>query len=220
MSNEKVDFIIGRRRYRPAFFMSTKRDKYRRRKIAAQIARAKLQRQVLTRHLRGDTYEEIGRALEISWQSAYRAYRAALAAIPALEAEAARRESLARLDAIRAEAWRHMDDDPAAMLAILIKCEEPRPACLGWTRRHRRSKSTCWPLTAARFRLRWRVRCYAIFRIAGSRSVSTTSRRLTSIQKTDSNTDEQLLPVVVSVEEARAAFKALESEDGADERLR
>ena len=198
--------------------MSTKRDKYRRRKIAAQIARAKLQRQVLTRHLRGDTYEEIGRALEISWQSAYRAYRAALAAIPALEAEAARRESLARLDAIRAEAWRHMDDDPAAMLAILIKCEERTARLFGLDPKTPAVEVNVLapdrgaiPIALARQMLRDIQNSGEPIRIDDIEEIDVDTEN-------DSNTDEQLLPVVVSVEEARAAFKALESEDGADER--
>ena len=36
------------------------------------------------------------------------------------------------------------------------------------------------------------------------------------LSQDDSNTDEQPLPAVVSVEEARAALKALESEGGTD----
>ena len=111
--------------------MSAERDTDRRRKIAAQVARAELQRQVLALRLRGDTYEDIGRVLKMELAVGIQGFSKSLRAIPALEAEAARRESLARLDAIRAEAWRHLDDDPAAMLTILIRCEERVARLLG-----------------------------------------------------------------------------------------
>jgi len=198
--------------------MSAERDKYRRRKIAAQVARAELQRQVLALRLRGDTYEDIGRVLKISWQSAYRAFRKSLEAIPALEAEAARRESLARLDAIRAEAWRHLDDDPAAMLTILIRCEERVARLLGLD-----------PRTPS-------VEVNVLGPDRGGIPIALARQMLADIQNSgepidieqididteeqlsqdDSNTDEQPLPAVVSVEEARAALKALESEGGTD----
>ncbi len=200
--------------------MSTKRDKYRRRKIAAQIARAKLQRQVLTRHLRGDTYEEIGRALRIRWQSAYRAFRKALAAIPALEAEAARRESLARLDVIRAEAWRHMDNDPAAMLAILIKCEERTARLLGLDSKIPTVELNVLapdrgaiPIALARQMLRDIQNSGEPIKIDDIEEIDVDTEE--QVSQDDSNIDEQLLPAVVSIEEARAALKA-ESEGGAD----
>ena len=189
------------------------------RRIVRQVTRAELQRQVLELRVRqGLTYAKVGAKLGISEYAAYRAYRAAIAAIPEPIASEARRESLEHLEFIRSEALRRLKDDPPAYLAILLRVEERRARLLGLDLKAPAVEVNLLapdrgaiPIALARQMLRDIQNSGEPIRIDDIEEIDVDTEN-------DSNTDEQLLPVVVSVEEARAAFKALESEDGADER--
>jgi hypothetical protein len=118
---------------------------------------------------------------------------------------------LARLDAIRAEAWRHLDNDPAAMLSILLRCEERVARLLGLDPKAPAVEVNVLggfdrgaiPIPLARQMLR---------DLQNNRDPIDD---IEEIDENDTNAHEQL-PAVVSIAEARAALKALESEGGAD----
>ena len=122
------------------------------------------------------------------------------------------------LEFIRSEALRRLKDDPPADLAILLRVEERRARLLGLDLKAPAVEVNLLapdrgaiPIALARQMLRDIQNSGEPIRIDDIEEIDVD-------RENDSNTDEQLLPVVVSVEEARAAFKALESEDGADER--
>ena len=190
------------------------------RRIVRQVTRAELQRQVLELRVRhGLTYAEVGARLGISEYAAYRGYRAAIAAIPEPIASEARRESLEHLEFIRSEALRRLKDDPPAYLVILLRVEERRARLLGLDPRTPSVEVNVLgphrgviPIALARQMLRDIENSGDPIKIDDIVDIDTEKQ----VSQDDSNTDEQPLPAVVSVEEARAALKALESEGGAD----
>jgi hypothetical protein len=80
---------------------------------AAHLTRARMTKQLMALRLEGQDYRAIGKRLGIDLSTAFRIFRDTLAAIPRVEADAARKESLERIAMIRCQAWARMKKSPS-----------------------------------------------------------------------------------------------------------